>query len=405
LEDFMSVVSVAANVPSVEELEDRSLNISRFVREYAEQAERTRQVSSEAISRMREAGIFRTMQPAIYGGYEYGFDALLRVVAPIGAACGSTGWVSSLGIVHQWLIAAFPKQAQDEYFSDPDALAFGSYPPIGKVTPVEGGFRLSGTWAFTSGCDHARWLVLGGLIPPIEEGASVKPTFFLVPISDVCLDDNWFTMGLAATGSKNTVVRDAFVPAHRTVSIVDLLVGTAPGAVLHESPLYRQSLLSVLPFCLVAPLLGIADGALADFLAMAAVRTTRGAVSGGNTRMAEFATIQSRLAEATGAVEAARLLLLDGMQAALSAAVVGIQGERNLRLGNRLKQAFAARLLVQAVDALLHAAGGQGVFLDKPIQRAWRDIHAGAMHVSLTWDAVSTMYGQYALGLEPKGQY
>ena len=121
--------------------------------------------------------------------------------------------------------------------------------------------------------------------------------------------------------------------------------------------------------------------------------------------MAEFATIQSRIAEATGAIEAARLLMLDGLQAALAAAVAGTQGDRNLRLGNRLKQTFAARLLVQAVDALFQAAGGQGIFLDGPIQRAWRDIHAGAMHVSLTWDAVSTLYGQYVLGLEPKGQY
>ena len=125
-------------------------------------------------------------------------------------------------------------------------------------------------------------------------GPSAGPSFFLLPIADVRIDDNWFTMGLAATGSKNTVVNDVFVPSHRVVSIADLLVGTSPGAHLHDNPLYRQSLLSVLPFCLVAPLLGIADGALADFLKMAKVRTTRGAVTGGNNRMAEFATIQSR---------------------------------------------------------------------------------------------------------------
>lgn len=63
------------------------------------------------------------------------------------------------------------------------------------------------------------------------------------------------------------------------------------------------------------------------------------------------------------------------------------------------------RLLVQAVDALFSASGGQGIFSSKPLQRMWRDVHAAAVHVSLNWDAVSTMYGQYALGLEPKGQY
>ena len=153
------------------------------------------------------------------------------------------------------------------------------------------------------------------------------------------------------------------------------------------------------------PLLGAAEGALADFVDMAKVRATRGAVTGGANRMAEFATVQARVAEATGSIEAARLLTLRALENALAAAYAGQQSELDLRLRNRLSQSFSARLVVQAIDALFQAAGGQGIFTAKPIQRAWRDIHAGAVHVSLTWDAVSTMYGQYAPGLDPKGQY
>ena len=361
-------------------------------------------MSFEAIARMRKAGLFRIMQPAAYGGYEYGFDALVRVVAAVAAGCASTGWVCSLGIAHQWLIAAFPRQAQDEYFSDSDAITFGSYPPAGKVVSVEGGYRLSGVWGFTSGCDHARWLVLGGVVPPIGD-VPPKPSFFLLPMGDIRLDDNWHTMGLAGTGSKNALATDAFVPAHRVVAVSDLLAGTTPGAGLHNNPLYRQSMLSALPFALVVPLLGAAQGALADFIDMAKVRTTRGAVAGGNNRMAEFATVQARVAEATGSIEAARLMILQALENVLAAAAVGKQSDLDLRLRNRLSQSFSVRLVVQAIDALFQAAGGQGIFTAKPIQRAWRDIHAGAVHVSLTWDAVSTMYGQYALGLDPKGQY
>ena len=76
---------------------------------------------------MRDAGLFRIMQPAIYGGYEYGFDALVPVVAAVAAGCGSAGWVFSLGVVHQWLVATIPKEAQDEYWAEPDAIAAGSY--------------------------------------------------------------------------------------------------------------------------------------------------------------------------------------------------------------------------------------------------------------------------------------
>jgi alkylation response protein AidB-like acyl-CoA dehydrogenase len=243
------------------------------------------------------------------------------------------------------------------------------------------------------------------MIAPSREGLPPKPALFLLPRSDVRLDDNWFTMGLAGTGSKNSVATDVFVPAHRTVAVADLMTGNTPGAAVHANPLYRQSMLAAIPFTLVAPLLGMAEGALADFLEMAKVRTTRGAVAGGNNRMAEFATIQSRVAEATSSIDAARLLIFHALEQVSAAAETGTQANLDLRLRNRLSQSFCARLLVQAVDALFLASGGQGIFTSKPLQRAWRDAHAAAVHVSLNWDAVSTMYGQYALGLDPKGQY
>jgi alkylation response protein AidB-like acyl-CoA dehydrogenase len=227
----------------------------------------------------------------------------------------------------------------------------------------------------------------------------------MVARKDVTLDDNWYTMGLAGTGSKNTVADDIFVPAHRVVHIGDLLAGTTPGASVHANPLYRQSMLSSLPFALVAPVLGMAQGALADFIDMVKVRTTRGAVAGGNNRMAEFATIQSRVAEATGCIDAARLTIMQALEKARLAGEAGEQAGLDVRLENRLAQAFSVKLLVQAVDALFAASGGQSIFTGKPIQRAWRDAHAAGVHVSMNWDAVSTMYGQHALGLDPKGQY
>ena len=342
----MTVMSIKAAVPrpGVGDLIARASEIRGFVREQAEQTEANRRVSPEAIERMRDAGLFRIMTPAIYGGYEYGFDALVPVVAQVAAGCGSSGWVFSLGVVHQWLVATMPKEAQDEYWSDPGAISGGSYPPVGKVVRVDGGYRLSGNWGFTSGCDHMQWLFLGGMIPPASDGAPPKPAFFMVPRADVTFDDNWFTMGLAGTGSKNTIADDVFVPAHRVVLVSDLLAGTTPGAAVHANPLYRQSMLSSLPFALVAPVLGMAEGALADFIDMAKVRTTRGAVAGGNNRMAEFATIQSRVAEATGSIEAARLTIHHALEKARIAAEAGEQADLDVRLQNRLAQAFSVTI-------------------------------------------------------------
>jgi alkylation response protein AidB-like acyl-CoA dehydrogenase len=149
----------------------------------------------------------------------------------------------------------------------------------------------------------------------------------------------------------------------------------------------------------------MAEGALADFVNMVQVRSTRGAVAGGNRRMAEFAAIQSRVAEATGCIDAARVIMFRDLAETYATATRGEQTPLDMRLRNRLSHTFCTRLLVQAIDALFTASGGQGIFLEKPLQQVWRDAHAAASHISLNWDAVSTMYGQYVLGLEPKGQY
>jgi alkylation response protein AidB-like acyl-CoA dehydrogenase len=401
----MSVVAARSPAarPEVAELMARARAIAELARERAQQTEADRRVGEDMIERMRQADLFRVMQPQAYGGFEYGFDVFFELVAAIARGCGSTGWVYGLLASHQWLITCFPRAAQDEVWQDRSALAAGTYAPVGQAVAADGGYRLTGTGSFCSGCDSAQWQLLGGMIP--QPDGAAKPGFFLMPTADCGIDDNWRTMGLAGTGSKNIVVRDVLVPAHRTVAFAELADATAPGMRGNPNPLYRQSFLAVLPITIVSPVLGMAEGALADFLAMAGVRTTRGAVAGDNRRMAELTTVQLRAAEASALIDAARLLMTRDLAQALATATRGEAIGIDVRLRNRRDQAFCVRLLVQAIDALFLAAGGQGLFLEQPLQRAWRDAHAAASHISLNWDSTGSMYGQHLLGLEPKGQY
>ena len=212
-------------------------------------------------------------------------------------------------------------------------------------------------------------------------------------------------MGLAGTGSKNIVVTDVFVPAHRFVPYVELAEGVAPGTRVNTNPLYRQSFFSSLPVTIVAPVIGMAEGALEYFLAVIKDRVTRGAVAGGQRAMADFTTIQMRITEASANIDAARVITLRDLEEMLATVSRGEPPSKDLRLRNRRDHSFCVRLLVQAVDALFLAAGGQGLYLNTPLQRIWRDAHAAGSHISLNWDAVSTMYGQHLVGLEPKGQY
>jgi alkylation response protein AidB-like acyl-CoA dehydrogenase len=401
----MSVGALRSSVvePDASDLLARARAIAALARERAQQTETDRRVSNDMIERMRQADLFRVMQPRAYGGFEYGFEVFAQIVAAIASGCSSTGWVYGLLASHQWLIACFSQAAQDEVWQDPTALAAGTYAPVARAVAAEGGYRLSGTGSFCSGCDNAQWQLLGGMIPQ-PDGAAV-PGFFLLRSGDCIIEDNWRTMGLAGTGSKNIVARDAFVPAHRTLTVSELADATAPGMRANSNPLYRQSFLAVLPITIVSPVLGMAEGALADFLTMASVRTTRGAVAGGNRRMAELTTVQLRVAEASASIDAARLLMFRDLAEAFETAARGDVISMDVRLRNRRDQAFCVRLLVGAIDALFLAAGGQGLFLEQPLQRAWRDAHAAASHISLNWDSTGSMYGQFMLGLEPKGQY
>jgi alkylation response protein AidB-like acyl-CoA dehydrogenase len=401
----MSVGAARSSVakPDVPDLLARARAIAALARERAQRTEADRRVGDDVIERMREADLFRVMQPRAYGGFEYGFDVFAQIVAAIASGCGSTGWVYGLLASHQWLIACFPRAAQDEIWQDRTALAAGTYAPVGEAVAAGGGYRLSGVGSFCSGCDNAQWQLLGGMIP--QPGGAAKPGFFLLRSTDCAIDDNWHTMGLAGTGSKNIVARDVFVPAHRALAFAELADASAPSMRTNPNPLYRQSFLAVLPIAIVSPVLGMAEGALADFLAMAGVRTTRGAVTGGNRRMAELTTVQLRLAEASACIDAARLLMFRDLAEAFETAARGDPIGVDVRLRNRRDQAFCVRLLIGAIDALFLAAGGQGLFLDQPLQRVWRDAHAAASHISLNWDSTGSMYGQFMLGQEPKGQY
>jgi alkylation response protein AidB-like acyl-CoA dehydrogenase len=399
----MSTALPSRDRPEVADLLARARDIARIARERAIETERARRVSDDMIARMRQADLFRVMQPCAYGGFEYGFDVFAQIEAVLASGCGSTGWVYGLLASHQWLLACFSPEAQDEVWANRAAMAAGTYAPVARAEAVDGGFLVSGAGSFCSGCDNAQWQILGGMIP--QPGGPPQPGFFLLPTADIVIDDNWHTMGLCGTGSKTVVADKVFVPERRAVAFAALSAATAPGMRAQSNPLYKQSFLAVLPVTIVVPLLGMAEGALAEFLDMAKVRTTRGAVAGGNRKMAELTTVQLRVAEAAGCIDAARLLIFRDIAEAYDLARRGDAVNIDVRLRNRRDQAFCARLLIQAIDALFLAAGGQGLFIDHPLQRFWRDAHAAGSHISLNWDSTGSTFGQYLLGLEPKGQY
>jgi alkylation response protein AidB-like acyl-CoA dehydrogenase len=393
--------------PSVGDLKLRLASISSQIKARAHTTEKSGRVPAENILSLREIGYFDIVKPRGFGGYEYDFDVLVDLNIDLAKACASTAWVGGLLAAHQWLIASFPEQAQhDVWDSNPDALACGSYAPATKAVASKGGYTLIGRWSFASGCDNAQWSLCAALLPSRTEADRFTPAFLLVPASDYLIDDTWNVVGLSGTGSKTLQLKDVFVPEHRVLTFLETTSGKTPGALLRpKNPSFSIPMLCNIPSCLASVAVGTAAGALEDYLEVTSKRVTRGAVAGSNNRMAEFPTIQLRVAEAAASTDAAREILLRDLRDRAMAVRADRPVSIEDRIVSRRGQAFAVALAIRASEALNASTGGQGLDLANPVQRAWRDANAVGRHISMNWDAVGTMYGQLALGLMPQGQY
>lgn len=393
-------------VPSPDELIARARAMVPEIRGLAAETERNRNLFPHIVEKIRDAELLRTCRPRMFGGFEYDGEVALKIALTISAACASSGWTVNGAVSNGLLLAHWSIEAQREIWEGhADPFTFACFAPTGTAVPADGGYRLSGRWSFASGVDISAWGKLGAIIKPPGAEPPFEGAFFLLPVEDCEIVDNWFVCGLSGTGSKDIVVEDVFVPEHRVLLFSETRAGTAPGARHHDNPIYRIPLLMLGASMLASTAIGAAKGALDAYLETPTGRTTRGALAGGGLRMVEFATVQLRLAEAAAAVEAAELILLTDMRNAMVKLRAGEEITVADRIRARRNQAYVTKLAVQAVEALNASTGGYGLHLENPVQRAWRDANAVARHVSLNWDAVGTMYGQHAFGLEPKGQY
>lgn len=392
-------------IPALEILLSRAGDLRTTLRERARDTERERRVSAATTKLLADAGLYRVVQPRRFGGYEMALTDLMQLAFAVGQGCGSTGWCYALGATQSWFLGMFPLQAQEDVWGDaPDALVAGSIAPTGKARRVPGGYQVHGRWGFASNCDNAGWATLGAMLEDAE--GQPRPIFVLVPAGDYRIIDNWDTVGLAGTGSKDIVIEsELFVPEHRSVTFAAVLNQEAPGAAASANPMYRIPFLSGFPPMLAIPAVAALKGAVDEFVESIGTRSTRGAFVSAASTLGQFGHVQSAVAQADAAVDAAQLILQRDLQQAARLAAAGEKLTAQQRIENRRGHAYAVRLCVGGINGLFEVVGGTGIQMDGGVQRAWRDIHAVAHHISTNWHAVSTMAGQQRLGLPPRGQF
>ena len=376
--------------PIREDLLQRAASLVPVLRERAARTEQRRQIPPETVKDLVASGLLRIGNPERYGGVAGAdIDVGHEVAWELGRGCGSAAWCASLWIVHNWWLGHFTERAQDEFFvTGPDTLAStGLNPANGRATPVSGGFRVKGRWTFSSGCDAATWVMLA--VPGPTSGTL---RWVLIPRADYEIVDTWFASGMRGTGSKDIVVNDVFVPAHRELDPDRAGDHERTGWTLHRRPSYRVPLRVLLGWDLAAPLVGIAQGAVDEF-------TLRLRGTTGPGRTAESVPLQMRLAEASAEVDAARTLHRAAVREMLQRAAAGREFTELDRARYRRDKAFVTRLCVQAVNRLFEAGGATAIADSHALQRFHRDAHAASHHAALAWDVAAEPYGRLALGL------
>ncbi|HTO68356.1 MAG TPA: acyl-CoA dehydrogenase [Myxococcota bacterium] len=357
-----------------------------------------RRLSDATWKQLVESRILRALQPARFGGGEAPFPEFVDAALELARASASAGWVAGVIGVHPWQVALFPEEAQQELWGrDPSALPSSSYNPTGKAVKVAGGWELSGRWSFSSGCDHARGVVLGAAAGARElPGGGSAPDLrsFLLLAGQYEIDDNWHVAGLRATGSKDIVVTGAFVPEHRTQSHLDYQLGAPlPGQVKNDGPLYRMPFTVVFNMALASATLGSARGFLDHWVEHSKPRFSM--LTG---RVADDPFMQRRLAEATWDLDAAVTLLRADAAELWERALASQPAGPELRARMRWNMNRGCEVVGRAVSELFHSASGRSVFLKEPLQRRFQDVHAALAHAFLASDTAAKAVGGAVLG-------
>jgi alkylation response protein AidB-like acyl-CoA dehydrogenase len=384
-------MTAAPAVPS--ESPDISAEFVANLTERAQEAESLRRLPNATVDEYLASGLSDLLVPARYGGLQAPWQAILDPVRRMAHGCASSAWTLGFYTLHNWMMALFDEQAQEEAFATRPFLAPAPLAPTGRGVVVDGGIRLSGRWSWATGVMHGTWVIVGALCGP-DDG--IYPALALLPIDDAAIVDVWHTDGMCATGSNDVVITDAFVPAHRLVRVTDIYKGTAPGAALHDADPYRWPMVPALALLAAMPAFGSAEHA-ADIYAE---RLSQRVLAYEGVTQKDKPIAQAHLSEARVRLRALRGLLDDTVGQLESLVTAGDPVPRAVRGEARLAAAHIVHESRDVITRLLGASGASAHFLGNPLQRIKRDVDVLSGHVVFDYDTSRELAGALILGMD-----
>jgi 3-hydroxy-9,10-secoandrosta-1,3,5(10)-triene-9,17-dione monooxygenase len=358
---------------------DRVMAIADQLRGQATEAERIGRLPDETVKLLKTAGNIRLLQPATYGGYEVHPREFAETVMATAALDPASGWINGVVGVHPYQLAyADPRVQEEVWGTDVDTWMASPYAPQGIARPVDGGYVFNGRWQFSSGTDHCEWIFLGGMLGDDDGKPVMPPTMFhmVLPRKDYeIVEDSWDVVGLRGTGSKDVIVKDAFIPHHRVMNATEVMDGTAQRNSDLTQTLYQMPWSTMFPLGITSAVIGIAEGALAAHLDY-----QRDRVTAARTAIKDDPYVLYAIGEAAADINAARQELLANVDRIYDIVDTGAEVSFADRAAGRRTQIRAAWRAVMAVDQIFSRSGGNAMRMDNPLQRYWRDAHTGLAH-------------------------
>src|ERR1700730_5938657 len=345
----MSEVAAAADT-AIGELDHAATELSTLAGELAARTEADRRLPEGLVTGLRDSGLFRAGAPATVGAHEAPPAVTLRCAETVARGDASAGWCVAIAATSSLLGGWLSAEGLAQVFGDPALVAAGVWAPRGHARQVQGGYRVSGRWAFCSGIMHSDYLFGGCLVQDGSDGEAT-PRILGMPVRELEIGDTWHTSGLRGTGSHDALADDLFVPDHRLLSLLD----TRPRI---DAPLYRFPTFGFFALSIAAAALGNARGSIDDLSALAAGKTAQGS----SRVLAERAATQAAVGEAEAALRAARALYYGAIDEAWAAAQAPGPVDESLRLGLRLAATHAVRASADIARSMYDLGGGSAIY-------------------------------------------
>ncbi len=366
---------------------DAARDLAPLIAAHADAAEQARRAQMPVVEALQNAGIFHMLVPRSLGGSEVHPAEFMGVIEELARTDASAAWVAMIGASGVITVAYLDPAAAAVVLGDaPYSIVGGVTNPSATATPTQGGYTLNGRWAFGSGCQHSQWMALSGMVRS-PEGSVIDVRFAMIPTSEIEILDTWDVAGLRGTGSHDVVVKDVFVPAERTYSVVG-------GLPQHSGSLYRFSLFGLLAVSVASVALGIGRGALDQLKELAPTKVPFGR----RRPLSDWNVAQTQIAEAEAALRSGRAFLLDAINDMSDSIERGDEPTNEQRALVRLASTQATRGAVHATDTAYNLAGGSAIYSSNLLQRRFRDIHTLTQHVMVGPSSLEAA-GRVLLGL------